>query len=212
MPKNLLLKSDQRPSIPLFPIPIRYWYFPDLQIRYWYNTDTQLVWNFDTDTDIDTTQSQKSIPLLMLSYKALILNLIPYFCLKHPLFDRILWKLLFCLAFAGLFSHFKRTDTNLDTWGEKRWYRYWYRYFLDWNFDTDTDMILSYSQILILIRYWYDTFLQKSRNFDTDTIVSKGSALNVTGGSRSLTISLAKVQTDGKKADFWGWLTLYVRK
>ena len=38
-------------------------------------------------------------------------------------------------------------------------------------------MILSYSQISILIRYRYDTFLQKSRNFDTDTIVSKGSAV-----------------------------------
>ena len=37
-------------------------------------------------------------------------------------------------------------------------------------------MILSYSQISILIRYRYDTFLQKYRNFDTDTIVSKGSA------------------------------------
>ena len=107
----------------------------------------------------------------------MILNLIPNFCLKHPFFAQIWWKLSFCLAFEGPFSNLTRTDTNLDTLGEKRWYRYWYRYFLDWNFDTDTDMILSYSQISILIRYRYDTFLQKSRNFDTDTIVSKGSAL-----------------------------------
>ena len=45
----------QRSSIPLFSIPIRYWYYAGLNIRYQYNTDTFQLLNSDTDTDTDTT-------------------------------------------------------------------------------------------------------------------------------------------------------------
>ena len=60
--------------------------------------------------------------LLMIAHKFEIYHI---FAWNAHWIDRILWKLLFCLAFEGLFSHFKRTDTNLDTWGKKD--------------DTDTD-------------------------------------------------------------------------
>ena len=64
-------------------------------------------------------------------------------------------------------------------------------------------MILSYSQMSILIRYRYDTFLQKYRNFDTDTIVSKGSA---TCDSKTL------ISTKWLKSSFWNNSKLMVGK